>query len=74
MIHRAWLIFKNNLVHLLRGGEDRIAIEEHGKALSSREANRRQRAIERAERKGAERRRAALGDPSGGPSKDGRGR
>jgi hypothetical protein len=74
MIRRGWLIFKNNLVYVLRDGEDRIALEEHGKALSPREAGRRQRAIERAERKDAKRRRAALGDPSGGPSKDGQGR
>jgi hypothetical protein len=51
MIHRAWLIFKNNLVHLLRCGESLIAIEEHGKALSPREAGRRQRAIEKRERR-----------------------
>jgi hypothetical protein len=55
MIRRAWLIFKNFLVHLFRGGEDRIAIEEHGKALSLEEAEQRQRAIERRERRGKRR-------------------
>jgi hypothetical protein len=50
-VKRAWLIFKNFLVHLFRGGEDLIAMEEHGKALSPREASRRQRAIERQERR-----------------------
>jgi hypothetical protein len=51
MNRRAWLISKNFLVHLFRGGEDRIAIEEHGKELPLEEADQRQRAIERRERR-----------------------
>jgi hypothetical protein len=37
---RAWLIFKNFLVHLFRGGEDRIAVGRRDE----------KRAIERQER------------------------
>ena len=51
MIPRAWLIFKNSLVHLFRGGEDQIVIVEHGKELPLEEADQRQRAIERRERR-----------------------
>jgi hypothetical protein len=47
MIRRA----RSWIVHRFLGGEDRIAIEEHGKALSLREAGGRQRAIERQERR-----------------------
>jgi hypothetical protein len=39
------------IVHRFFGGESLIAIEEDGKALSSKEASRRQRAIERQERR-----------------------
>jgi hypothetical protein len=46
MIRRAWAW----VIHRFFGGESRIAIEEHGKALSLEEADRRQRAIERRER------------------------
>jgi hypothetical protein len=47
MIRRAksWILLR------FFGGESLIAIEEHGKALSSKEASRRQREIERQERR-----------------------
>jgi hypothetical protein len=45
MIRRA----RSWIVHRFFGGEDRIAIAEHGKAVSLKEASRRQRAIERQE-------------------------
>jgi len=47
---RSWI------VHRFFGGESLIAIEEHGKPLSLREAGRRQRTIERQERERGARR------------------
>jgi hypothetical protein len=48
---RLWRIFKNFFRHATQGGEDRIAMVEKGKPLSLEEAAKRQKEIEREEKR-----------------------